>query len=60
MPSPIDVRCPTCRAAAGEHCVVVRFTESEQAEAVVQPLRQLPGSPHLARRLQARGPVSND
>jgi hypothetical protein len=54
MLSPIDVQCPTCRVVSGEQCVVMRFDGSQQAEVVVHPLRRLPGSPHMARRRQAR------
>jgi hypothetical protein len=54
MASPIEVVCPTCRAASGEHCVVVRLSDPRQGEVVVHPVRHLPGSPHMARRAQAK------
>jgi|WetSurMetagenome_2_1015567.scaffolds.fasta_scaffold511540_1 hypothetical protein len=54
MASALDVQCPTCSAVTGVHCLVVRLSDSQQGEVVVQPVRRLPGSPHMARRLQAR------
>jgi hypothetical protein len=57
MASPIDVRCPTCGAVPGQHCVVVRWSDGQQGEVVVHPIRQLAGSPHMARRQRAKDPA---
>jgi hypothetical protein len=55
MAIPIEVHCPTCGAASGEHCMVVRLIERHRGEVVLHPVRRLPGSPHMARRMQAKG-----
>jgi hypothetical protein len=53
MPLPTQVRCPTCSAEIGEHCVVVRRSHHHPVEVVVHPVRHLAGSPHMARRKKA-------
>jgi hypothetical protein len=54
MVMPIEVNCPTCGAVSGEHCVVVRLMDRQRGEVVVRPFLHLPGSPHMARREQAK------
>jgi molybdopterin biosynthesis enzyme len=54
MAKPVDVTCSTCGAVPGEDCVVVRLIEREQREVVLHPIRRLPGSPHMVRRMRAK------